>query len=227
MNRALVEMVGCFMTEAGLPESLCRESIPPAAYFRNCCSIKLDNDKTTGELQTGQMPTKGIKMVHKNKKAKFLKNEFDDTDRDVRRHFYWYDVSKPKKADIQIQTEEMGTFIDSKQHTEESDESKLDVEQYNDIVEKKISLSCTTMYQSKCDQRVYYKKNKNCTIVATHYVDDTLTATNNVTEVGHLVKVLKKNLQIPDLGQLKHCVGLEVQRTDNSILISQPGYPSN
>lgn len=64
-------------------------------------------------------------------------------------------------------------------------------------------------------------------IIVALYVDDMLITSNNATDVKHLVKTLKKNFQIRDLGPSKHCIGQEVEITDNSISISQTAYALN
>ena len=56
------------------------------------------------------------------------------------------------------------------------------------------------------------------------YVDDIILTGDDIEEIERLKKILGKEFEIKDLGQLKYFLGMEVARSKNGILISQKKY---
>jgi hypothetical protein len=56
------------------------------------------------------------------------------------------------------------------------------------------------------------------------YVDDMLLVSNNNESLDHQVQSISENYAIKDLGDPKHLIGIQVERNEKSILLSQEAY---
>lgn len=82
--------------------------------------------------------------------------------------------------------------------------------------------------QTKCEPCVYVKKgnnNNNLTILAV-YVDDFFVFTNNLKEKECLIDLLSKNYCVKNLGEIKNCLGMNVQRDRSKgvLILKQTEY---
>lgn len=80
--------------------------------------------------------------------------------------------------------------------------------------------------QSKLEHCMYIKNENQSKTIVTVYVDDFFIFSNNVVEVNRLKIALNKQFKIKDLGQVKHCLGMNINfnKTEGSVTLSQESY---
>lgn len=66
--------------------------------------------------------------------------------------------------------------------------------------------------------------NRNKTVFLLVYVDDILIVTKNRKCKEDIVRILKEQFSVKDLGEAQYCLGIEIIRNKNEICLSQAGY---
>jgi hypothetical protein len=78
--------------------------------------------------------------------------------------------------------------------------------------------------RSPSDHSLYVKHTENGMLMILCYVDDLMIATSDLAEYENLKGELMKRFKIKDLGELQHCIGLEISNLSDRIEISQASY---
>jgi len=79
---------------------------------------------------------------------------------------------------------------------------------------------------SKADTSLFFYRKGNHVIFMLVYVDDIIVASSSQEVVGALLRELEKDFAIKDLGELHYFLGIQVQRKNGSLLLSQERYAS-
>lgn len=80
---------------------------------------------------------------------------------------------------------------------------------------------------SKCHVSLFYLKNNSLTVFILIYVDDILVTGNDPTFLSQFVSKLSTMFSLKDLGSLSYFVGIEVQRNNCGMFLSQEKYISD
>ena len=75
---------------------------------------------------------------------------------------------------------------------------------------------------TNCDACIFTDNKKKTFILV--YVDDLLIATNDKDREKLVLKTLSEHFKVKNLGEAKFCLGIEINRSMESIHLSQPGY---
>lgn len=78
--------------------------------------------------------------------------------------------------------------------------------------------------RSDSDACIYYKGQGGDLVMIAIYVDDILVASRNISEIEQIKAGLGRCFDVKDLGEIKHCLGLEFARNQNGYFIHQKGY---
>ena len=78
---------------------------------------------------------------------------------------------------------------------------------------------------SKCDDTsLFYRKTKSEIVILLIYVDDIIITGDNSGSIEELVSNLNRTFALKDLGELNFFLGIQVNRKQNAILLSQTKY---
>jgi hypothetical protein len=79
---------------------------------------------------------------------------------------------------------------------------------------------------SSADPCIYYKISSSEYTVIAVYVDDIIAMSNNMVNINEFKSKIKKSFKIKDLGDMKYCLGIEINRNRSKkiITMSQLGY---
>jgi hypothetical protein len=66
--------------------------------------------------------------------------------------------------------------------------------------------------RSTADPNVYIYSTNNEFLILAIYVDDTILTTNNVRLLHYIKTTLNNEFEMSDLGEIHHCLGLEIIR---------------
>lgn len=80
------------------------------------------------------------------------------------------------------------------------------------------------MQPSNADTCVYLKGAGHDLLIVIVYVDDLIVACENLTEITRLSNYLERSFEMKSLGDLKHCLGIEFERTQDYIKMHQSTY---
>lgn len=80
--------------------------------------------------------------------------------------------------------------------------------------------------RSKIESSLCTKNNIGCKTIVTLYVDDFFIFSNDALETENLKKVLSSNFKLKDMGEVKQCLGMNVNADKNNgvITLSQENY---
>lgn len=81
--------------------------------------------------------------------------------------------------------------------------------------------------QSRSDYSLFIKNNVSNITAVLIYVDDMLITGNDPHEIQHLKDLLSSKFHMKDLGNLRYFLGIEVDRNDQGIFISQRKYATD
>ena len=78
----------------------------------------------------------------------------------------------------------------------------------------------------KCDGEptLYIKENEGKIIIVVLYVDDLIFIGNEFSLIADFKVVMKSEFEMTDLGFLRYLLGIEVEKNENGIFISQEKY---
>ena len=79
----------------------------------------------------------------------------------------------------------------------------------------------------KYDPNVYLKKDYGVFKVIVLYVDDLLIAGSYNSQIGSIKASLHSEFSMKDLGLLRQFLGLEIEKYERGIMLSQPKYASD
>ncbi|CAK9796138.1 Retrovirus-related Pol polyprotein from transposon TNT 1-94 [Anthophora quadrimaculata] len=74
------------------------------------------------------------------------------------------------------------------------------------------------------DPCVYYSRRDESTLFMITYVDDMLIISRNVGWIAEIKRQLANEFEIKDLGKAQYCLGIEIEQTSGTIVISQKRY---
>jgi histone deacetylase 1/2 len=92
---------------------------------------------------------------------------------------------------------------------------------YSRLSSKLIALG---FFASKSDASLFIYRKRNITIFMLIYVDDIIVASSSQAATDALLKDLSQEFALKDLGDLSFFLGVEVQKVDNGIVLSQSKY---
>jgi histone deacetylase 1/2 len=95
---------------------------------------------------------------------------------------------------------------------------------YSRLSDKLQSLGFTP---SKADISLFYYKKASVTIYLLVYVDDIIVASSSSSAVSDLLRTLQADFALKDLGPLHYFLGIEVQKTDQGLCLSQKKYTAD
>ena len=88
----------------------------------------------------------------------------------------------------------------------------------------KCALNSWGFENSKCDTSLFFKRTKYEIVILLIYVDDIIITGDNSNNIEELVSYLNKAFALKDLGELNFFLGIQVNRNQNSIMLSQTKY---
>lgn len=77
---------------------------------------------------------------------------------------------------------------------------------------------------STSDSSLFVRKDNGCIIYLLIYVDDIIITGNDTTVIGRLISQLGLHFKMKDLGKLTYFLGIEVQRNNHGLFLSQAKY---
>jgi hypothetical protein len=80
---------------------------------------------------------------------------------------------------------------------------------------------------SKVDTSLFFYQKGDVCIFVLIYVDDIIVASSTQQATTDLLKDLKADIALKDLGELHYFLGIEVKKTQDGILLSQEKYTSD
>jgi hypothetical protein len=95
---------------------------------------------------------------------------------------------------------------------------------YSRLSEKLIKLG---FQASKADTSLFFYDKGGVTIFLLVYVDDIIVASSSQEAVDAMLKDIRFDFALKDLGQLRYFLGIEVQHISNGIHLSQGKYASD
>ena len=78
----------------------------------------------------------------------------------------------------------------------------------------------------KSDPNLYLQKHDGILQVIVLYVDDLLITSTCTTSIGSIKSYLHSEFSMTDLGLLRQFLGLEIEKSERGIMMSQPNYDS-
>lgn len=80
--------------------------------------------------------------------------------------------------------------------------------------------------RSKCENCVYVLKKDGKLVIIALYVDDFFIFSEHSEEKASLINTLKQNFEIKELGEVKNCLGMKIERDkkNGTLKLSQPEY---
>jgi hypothetical protein len=88
-------------------------------------------------------------------------------------------------------------------------------------------LQSLSFLPSQADISLFHYRNGSVTIFLLVYVDDIIVASSSSAVVAALLRDLKDNFALKDLGPLRYFLGIEVQHTSDGLHLSQTKHTTN